>query len=87
MTNLTFEDVLNYKISTTADLYNALKDISKHTVVSQRVQKDLIRILKGQGQTPYINVTYFKTASHGISFERNKHNELILTFYTFKRGA
>lgn len=87
MIQLTLEEVTNYQVSNMKDLQTALNEISKQVILSERLRMEFLRLFTGRMQTPYKHVIRMDNETHGFSATHNHRNELILTHYTFKKGA
>lgn len=90
MFQFTLEDVINYKIQTVEDLQQAFLEIGQEVMISFQLQREFMLVVKRPASLngeAYQRVIRSKTATHGLSLAMNKRNELILTHYTFKKGA
>ena len=85
MINLSFNELMNYRIETKTDLQQALKEISNYAFITQRVQQEL-KIAVRQ-RKDYINVIKQKDGLHGLSLVKDDRGQLILTYYQFHKGA
>lgn len=82
MIDLSFNDLINYKIASATDLQVALADIATHVLLSRKVQQEVMIAVRQKKE--YLNV--IKTTSgefHGLSVTQTDDHQTILTYYQF----
>lgn len=77
-------ELINYTIKSKADLEEALMEIQKHIIISQRIYREVMEATLNPDADDYLTMMKaFKGGYHGISVTNDKAGERTLTYYQF----
>ena len=77
-------ELINYTIGSKADAEDALMEIQKHIIISQRIYREVMEAALNPDADDYLTMMKARGGGfHGISVVSDELGERVLTYYQF----